>query len=238
MQEILYTPTHIKDPRNHYRKIYFSSHPEDMVLFDKIAADIREIEKDCVIAHISDYEQPINDRIFAELKEFHLIVIPITEKWLSCENEEYAFFIQNNKAIIPILMDESLEEAYNERTNKRQYLCINDDDYKQKLRKNLEEILFDASLLDDVRAVFTHKLFVSYCHEDLDSAQELIRRVHAEETGRRVAVWYDKYLPAGKNFEDSIFKELDACNFFGITVTPNILARENYVKSDRSHVVL
>lgn len=239
MSRIIYTPEYIKDPRNHTRRIYFSCHREDFSLFEQVASDIREIDKNCVIAHL-DFSHGLDLDHLNEVYDFHLIVIPITENWFCGDGgvhlEEFKYITEQHKAVLPILFDPSVEGKFNKVTNNLQLLRRNSRDYKERLRRSLGEILFDPELLGSVKKVFTHKMFISYCREDLDHTQELIRCIHADEAGRRIAIWYDKYLPTGKNFEDSIFKELDNCEIFGLTITPSIISRENYaVKWEYPH---
>ncbi len=231
MSNIIYTPEHIKDPRNHARRIYFSCHEGDFCLFEQIERDIRDIEKDCVIAHFNFAEEHTNEHL-SEVADFHLIIVPITEKWFDdgIHREEFDFILKNRKAVLPILFESESETKFNETTENMQFLRINDKDYGEKLKRSLKDILISKELIDDVRNIFTHKMFVGYCREDFEHTQELIRCIHGEESGRRIAIWYDKYLPTGKNFEDSIFKELDDSNVVGITTTPSLISRKNYVK--------
>lgn len=231
MAEFIFTPAAVRDPKNHPRRIYFSCHSEDMLFFDVVAAKIRDIEPDCVIA----YADPEGDeaRRMEELEEFHLTVVPITENWFreGHHTREFARLAAAHKAILPILYDDSLEKQFNETTDNLQFLRIGDPDFTEKLRRTLRDILFDSQFLGKVRNVFTHKMFVSYCREDVEQARRLIRCVHSVESGKRISIWYDKYLPMGKNFEESIFSELDDSHFFAVTLTPSLLSRENYVKS-------
>lgn len=231
MAEFIFTPTTVRDPKNHPRRIYFSCHCDDMVHFDSIAAQIRAIEADCVIA----YADPDGDEALrlGELEDFHLTVVPVTENWFQqgSHSREFARLTAAHKAILPILFSNSLEKRFNQTTDNLQFLRINDPDFTEKLQRTLQDILFDSKLLGKVRTVFTHKMFVSYCREDVEQARRLIRCIHSVESGKRIAIWYDKYLPMGKNFEDSIFAELDDSQFFAVTLTPSLLGRDNYVKT-------
>ncbi len=230
MAEFIFTPDTVRDPRNHPRRIYISCHPEDMKYFDTIAEQIRQIEPDCVIAFASaDGDEALR---LEELVEFHLTVALVTENWFSegAHKREFDHLVASYKPILPILFKGSLEEPFNETTDNLQFLQINDSDFSEKMRRTLQDILFDSALLDKVRSVFTHKMFIAYCREDRERVARLIRSIHGVKGGKRVAVWYDKYLPFGKNFEDSIFNELDECDIFGVTLTQNLLNRDNYVK--------
>ncbi len=232
MNNFVFTPANVKDPMNHPRRIYFSCHPHDMEHFDTICEQIRAIEEDCVIAYA--YADGDEDSRINELDNFHLIVVPVTKKWFTegAHTREFAYLTANNKAVLPILFSDSFEERFNQVTSNLQFLRLNDPDFGEKLRRTLQDILFDSKLLEKVRSVFTHKMFIAYCREDADKVIRLIRAIHSVNAGRRISIWYDKYLPFGKNFETSIFDELDSSNFFVVTLTPNLLNRDNYVKEN------
>ncbi len=230
MSEFVFTPENICDPQNHPRRLYFSCHPADMVHFDIISEKIHDIEPDCVIAYSSANGN--EDTHLKLLENFHLTVIFVTENWFSegTHISEFYHLTKVNKAILPILFDSSLEKRFNQLTNNLQFLRFNDPIFLEKLHRALQDILFDKKLMDKVESVFTHKMFIAYCREDAPQVLRLIYAIRSIKGGRRVAVWYDKYLPMGKNFEDSIFSELDKSDFFAVTLTPNLLNRDNYVK--------
>lgn len=230
MAEFIFTPSSVRDPRNHPRRIYFSCHPDDMIYFETISEQIREIEKDCVIAY-ADTDGDIELRQ-KEILDFHLTVIPITERWFSegTHVNEFTLLTTKHKAILPILLDNSFEERFNVISGNLQFLRYQDNEFNEKLRITLQNILFDSSLLERVSSVFTHKMFISYCREDAEQVTKLIDIIHSAKGGKRVSVWYDKYLPSGRNFEESIISEIDARELFAVTLTSNLLNRNNYVK--------
>lgn len=236
MKETLrYTPESIRDPRNHPRRIFVSCHPDDLEKFDEICEMIRKIEPDCVIAHrLADAEKEDFDP--EEISDFHLIVIPVTEKWFDGDggfhDEEFRFVTERNKSVLPLLFDEGVGKRFNDETENLQYLRVGDGEFDEKLKRALSEILIDSKMIKEVEKVFSHRMFISYCKEDLKHTQELIRCIHKGEAGRRIAVWYDKYLPTGRNFLDSIFRELDDCHIFAMTVTPSIVSRTNFVETE------
>ncbi|MBO5746062.1 MAG: SEL1-like repeat protein [Clostridia bacterium] len=243
MANIIYTPKSVDDPKNNPQRIYFSCHKSDIGLFDRIAADIHRFAPDAVIAHLDFSEEKTTYDHLNELDDFHLIVIPITENWVNSPDgsytQEFSYITDRHKAVLPLLFDPKLEAKFNEKSEKMQYLSVTDPDYPEKLQRALANLLIDPELTDTIKKIFTHKMFASYCKEDVDKVQELIRLIHTYDEFRQVSIWYDKYLPTGRNFLDSIFKNLDDSHIFGLTVTPSLINRENFVKSDEyPHAVL
>lgn len=232
MSSIIYTPATCKDPRNHPRRIYVSCHREDGACVSQISALLREVVDDCVVAY-GDPAAAVEDAHWEELADFHLVVIPVTARWFAdgIHQAEFAWLTRHHMAAVPLLYDGDLLEPFNRHTDNWQCLCLQDGDFADKWRRALQGLLFDSALTEEVRHAFTHQMFIGYCREDLEQTKALIRWLHSVEQGRRIAVWYDKYLPTGCNFEDSIFAELDASQIFGVTLTPQLLSRENYVET-------
>ncbi len=243
MANIIYTPKSVDDPKNNPQRIYFSCHKFDIGLFNRIAADIHRFAPDAVIAHLDFSEEETTYDHLNELDDFHLIVIPVTENWVNSPDgsytQEFSYITEQHKAVLPLLFDSKLESEFNEKSKKMQYLSVTDPDYPEKLQRALAGLLIDPELTATIKKIFTHKMFASYCKEDADKVQELIRLIHTHDEFRQVSIWYDKYLPTGRNFLDSIFKNLDDSHIFGLTVTPSLINRENFVKSDEyPHAVL
>ncbi len=243
MANIIYTPKSVDDPKNNPQRIYFSCHKADIGLFDQVAADIHRFAPDAVIAHLDFSEEKTTYDHLNELDDFHLIIIPVTENWVNSPDgsftHEFQYIIKQYKAVLPLLFDSKLESEFNKKSKKMQYLSLTDPDYLEKLQRALANLLIDPELIEKIEKIFTHKMFASYCKEDADKVQELIRLIHTHDEFRQVSIWYDKYLPTGRNFLDSIFKNLDDSHIFGMTVTPSLISRENFVKSDEyPHAVL
>ena len=243
MANIIYTPKSVDDPKNNPQRIYFSCHKSDIGLFDRIAADLHRFAPNAVIAHLDFSEEDIIYDHLSELDDFHLIIIPITENWINSPDgsytHEFQYITKHYKTVLPLLFDPNLEAEFNKKSKKMQYLSITDPDYLEKLQRSLANLLIDSALIEKIEKIFTHKMFASYCKEDADKVQDLIRLIHNHDEFRQVSIWYDKYLPTGRNFLDSIFKNLDDSHIFGLTVTPSLINRENFVKSDEyPHAVL
>jgi len=233
MAALIYEPQSIKDPQNHPRRLYFSCCREDFSHFAKISADIWAIEKDCVIAHIDfSRELEVADH-FPEIDDSQILVIPVTRKLLTTPNHAWAEFLhaaENKMAILPVLMDADAEALFNEKSGERQFLVPSDPDYPEKLQRFLQSVLVKDDLAKRVREAFPLKIFLSYCREDRSFVAELMRLIHAKDEYRQIAIWYDKYLSVGINFEDTIFEQIDGSEVFGITLTPNLVGRPNYVQ--------
>ncbi len=234
MAELIYVPQGIRDPRNHPRRIYFSCIEEDLRFFDQIAEDIWKVYSDCVIAH-RDFSQEIDlEDHFDQVDNVQLVVIPITKQLLNTENfawdTEFQRAAENHVPILPFLVDQSVQELFNEKSGQRQCLIPSDPDYAEKLQRCLRDALISDEMANRVQDAFSLKMFLSYCREDRAHVAALMKKIHEKEENRQIAIWYDKYLTMGVNFEDTLFQQMEACQLFGMTVTPNLVGRDNYVR--------
>lgn len=228
---IVYTPEGRQDVRNFPRRVYFSCHEKDLPLLDGVAEQLRGIAEDCVIA----YREPgtVADlNHFEEVEDFPLVVIPVTRAWFEegIHQQEFDLFKEKTKPMIPILFDGDLVETFNAHSDEMQLLQRDDPEYEEKLSRALQDFLVDQETVEAVERAFTHKLFIAYCREDLEQVHRLIRCIRQSEEGRRVSVWFDKYLQVGRNFEKVIFSKLDESQLFGMVLTPHLVQRDTYVK--------
>lgn len=235
MAELLFLPKDTKDPKNHPRRLYFSCHPEDFPLLEQIYGDIRKIYEDFVIFYP---DLSAGDVVYDHLDEIantQLFVIPVTKKLLTEENGalslEFERAVQEKLGILPILFEPEAEALFNSMCDRRQMVAKWDSDYEEKLHRALDDALVSDEITQRVRDIFQNHLFVSYCREDKPHAEQVIRLIHQNKDMRMISVWYDKYLTLGKDFEQTLKEKLEHCQLFALTVTPNLISRETYVKS-------
>ncbi len=234
MAQVIYEPQHVKDPKNHPRRIYFSCEYEDRKYYDKVSRDIFGHIEDCVIAHADHSGSFIEYGNYDDIENSHLFVIMVSACLLDGQGgawEEFLFAAEKNIAILPLLCEDSIDERFNDMSGDRQFLRLSDPEYEEKLARTLDECLVDDGLSERVEQVFVSRMFLSYCREDRGQLERALGMLRSREENRAISVWYDKYLTMGKNFASSLSEKLDECEMFGITLTPNIVTRDNYVVS-------
>ncbi len=102
---------------SHGKRVYFACYPGDFEkYFEVICADILA-GQDCVIYYNSEPEVPWDEGTMESLLSgIHLMVIPVTGRFLREKNEarevELAFAIKNHIPVMPIIMENGLEEEY------------------------------------------------------------------------------------------------------------------------------
>ncbi len=232
------------NPNPHGRsRIFFLSCKEDREqYFEEVCADIFESQGSAVIWYASEESGDLDcPEYYRDLQEMNLFVVVVTEKFLKAvaAGEMMEFFLakKNRIPILPLVQDPSLLQNFNRLCGEYQTLCKNAPfdptaiPYKEKLREFLETTLFPENLMGEIRNAFDAYIFLSYRKKDRFYAQDVMRKIHASDRLRRLAIWYDEYLVPGENFNESIEAALHKSELFVLVVTPNIVNEENYVKN-------
>ncbi len=231
------------DSPNNKRKIYFTCHPDDFDLyFNKVCNDIFETQ-DCAIYYTKNMGAPIPKKYLeSDLGQMNLFVVPITFKLLTEKNRAIDFDIKyasNNDISIPILplmMEDGINELYDKHFGGRQYICPFSHDltalrYEDKLKKYLSSILLSNETIKEIRKNFDAHIFISYRKKDRNHANELMKLIHKNPEFRNIAIWYDEFLTPGEYFENEINEALAASDLFALLVTPNLISEENYIQN-------
>lgn len=228
-------------------RVYFCAHPDDHKGYlEQISNDIFSTH-DCAIWHLEDPHGEIGlaEHFFA-LDEMQLFVVPVTKKLLETDNfaldKEIPFALENNKPVLPILMEEGIIELFNEKIGDIQLLdrCTKDntaDPYTDKLDKYLSRILLPDDTYNEVREkAFSSQIFLSYRKKDRRYAKDLMRLIHKNDLYRSVGIWYDEFLIPGENFHTEIREKIDESELFTLLVTPNLLEKGNYVHTQEYEI--
>lgn len=238
--EKLYMLQHKPEGNFHHgaRHVYFTSHPKDHEkFFDTIYKKIRSII-DCVIW----YNTEDTDKKKSLILDMDLLIVPITTNLLqnpSCRTLKYdvPYAIKNKKLILPLMLENGLDELYYQYFKELQYLDLNSQDstaisYDEKLIKYINTNLINDDLVKKIRSAFDAYIFLSYRKKDREYANKLMRFIHQNDFCRDIAIWYDEYLDPGENFNNAILKAIEKSELFTMVVTPNLVNEENYVKND------
>ena len=215
--------------------IYFCcNRPDFDLFFNTISRDILE-QCNCTIWYRTDFDSDYDDAFFFELSQMQLFVIPITTSFLysskSVLHTEFSFALQTHIPILPLLLESSLSDLFHQKCGSLQYLnplTQGPESYIDKLGKYLNGILYNDTLSQRIDEAFQAKLFLSYRREDKVYAQNIMRMIHDCNGLSDLSIWYDEFLPLG-NFHHSIRNAILCCDAFLLTVTPNLVAKENYV---------
>lgn len=220
-------------------RVYYTGHPEDLhAYFDEIAGDVLQ-SQNCAIYYdaepAADWDR---EELLRQLEQMQLLVIPVTSRFLFRSSRalevEFPFAMEHHIPVLPLMQESGLEETFNQRCGDLQMLDKSDRDptalpYEEKLKKFLDSVLVGDELAERVRAAFDAYVFLSYRKKDRRYAQELMRLIHKNDFCRDIAIWYDEFLTPGENFNQAIAAALEKCSLFTLTVTPNIVEKDNYV---------
>ena len=221
-------------------KVYFSYHPQDRGYLEHISSLLLE-KQDCAVYYY-DYEQlgePDREKLGALLDEMQLMVILVTSKYLSQENNAFAFefsyAMDRHIPLLPLLQSSDLAQEFNQKCGNLQFLDENTEDktaisFEEKLEKYLSDVLISPETTERIQKAFRAYVFLSYRKKDRAHAQKLMRLIHDDPRCRDIAIWYDEFLVAGEPFDTAIMDALSKSDLFTLLVTPNLVNEENYVK--------
>ena len=226
-------------------RVYFCCHPEDQRTFRRSMAKELTALVDCAVWYDPAPDQPLTGAEWAarqaDLAQMQLFVLPVTTRLLTrpcpAMEREFPFAVEHHIPVLPVLQEPGLEALFNDRCGNLQFLDPNQHDatalpYADKLKKYLDGVLVGDELAAQVRAAFDAYIFLSYRKKDRMAAQELMRRIHANDFCRDVAIWYDEFLTPGEDFNAAITQALDKSELFVLAVTPHLLERPNYVMTE------
>ena len=136
------------------RRVYFTCHPADFdAFFDTITGEILKVQ-DCAIYYTPDMSEDYDEDKNLELDQMNLLVIPVTLNLLKepCRaiDKDLAYALEKHILILPIMMESGLDELYENRFGKIEYLDRTAPGgdltrYKEKLSAYLRAVLIRAA---------------------------------------------------------------------------------------------
>lgn len=217
-------------------KVYFSFHERDRFCLDDLVSTLLKQAN----AAFFYADSPVIDEVehFNALSGMNLFVIPVTAKFLSmpsfARDKELAFARKHNIPLLPLMLEKGLSEPFHEIFGDLQYLDPYAVDssaisYEEKLGRYLSALLVSDELTADIRRAFDCRIFLSYRKKDRRYLPKLLARIRENPLLRDVAVWYDEYLTAGEDFNETIEKELKGSSLVLFAVTPHLTEGKNYI---------
>lgn len=224
------------NPKNR-AKIFFCSHPDDQAIWlDAVSNDVFNIGSYTVFY---DEDPKVEDSSFySDLDEIGLCIVLVTRRFLTddsyAKNNIFTHFKKNNTPIMPILIEQGIDSLFEEEMGDLHYIYRGKGGpsltpYMEKLKKYLSLIFVGDDMVKRIQAAFDAYVFLSYRKTDRQYAKRLMSMIHDIDFCRDVAIWYDEFLTPGESFNDNIAEAISECNMFAMAVTPNIVAKGNYV---------
>jgi hypothetical protein len=179
-------------------------------------------------------EPPQREDALEELDRMGLIVIAVTSKLLREPLTDFKRLIERTDdraiPILPVFDDTDTAADFNKKISPLHGIMLKAVDFGKQMHEQLAQLVIsDETVQDVLKNAFTAQLFLSYRKKDRVQALEIMRRVHALPACEALAIWFDDYLTAGRDFNLTIRKELDESDLFLLAVTPRMLEQGNYV---------
>ncbi len=202
--------------------VLVSMHPADRYLyFDKLVQDILSAY-DCAVF----FDANPNDDMPADLAEVKLIVIAVTEKYLTWKHSgfisEFQVADQSGIPVLPIMLEQGINNLFNTRCGKRQFV-----DDTAKLCHHLQSVLSTEE--PETAKEAAKSVFISYRKQDIEAVKRLVAIIRSERLYDHIRLWYDTNLAPGENYSRAIMDALHSCDLYVLVVTPALLEQDNYV---------
>ena len=229
-----------KDILSEKPRILFVSHPEDQEkCFHAVVDDLLN-RVDAAVFYLKDSSPiPEQEVLDAFVEQINLLVIPITENIVTQKNWALdTVFPLAQKRHIPILalLQETVDyKVLNERCKHIEILDpgesdVNGPGFERRISLFLDSLFLNPEQMERIVQAFRRKVFISYRKSNRKHALAFMRKLHAEESCRDIATWFDDFLVPGENFDGHIRQQIDQCDLFTLIITQALLEPDNYVQ--------
>ncbi|HPX33200.1 MAG TPA: leucine-rich repeat protein [Erysipelotrichaceae bacterium] len=141
-------------------------------------------------------------------------------------------FNQEVTIVIPVFMEGGIESKFNEMFGDLHGIFIGNQNFQMPLQTLLENVLGSDKLNKLInKQAFSKDLFLSYRKKDRQQAIEIMKQIHNTDYGKDAAIWFDDFLMPGEDFGRQIREMLKQADAMILSVTPNLLEKDNYVKN-------
>ena len=227
-------------------KVYIAFSEEDYRQYYEVLCGEILDSLNCAVYCREDWDEPImEDDCTDYLDEMNTVILPVTRILLEGDSEpvslEMLYAVKNHIPIIPILMEPDLQNLYIAKIGRlgNDFAMIQfldrtasnptEINYKDKLKKRLEQVAIGEELVSLIRSAFDAYIFLSYRKIDRGHARNLMQLLHNIPFCQNIAIWYDEYLTPGESWDTSIAEALARSILMILAVTPNINEPGNYI---------
>lgn len=111
-------------------------------------------------------------------------------------------------------------------------------DFREQFSRKLHNLVMPDAVAEEIRDhAFRKQIFLSYRKKDREQALKVMKAIHDLPLCEALAIWFDDFLIAGRDFNEEIFKQLQASDAFALTVTDSLTeadrrGRKNYVQRE------
>ncbi len=228
-----------KESENALRhKVFCVYHRDDEAAFRSVAAQMLSAF-DCAILYAE--EKAEGEALTFALDSVGALILLVSSRYLFAESEAlyfpFSYAKSHNIPVLPILIEEGLEEVVNERLGNLQCLSPLFErvdatvlPFEEKLKKYFSAIFAAGVDKARLKESFSASIFLSYRKRDRYAARRLIELIHASPDCRGIALWYDEFLVPGEDFNEGIKAELEESTLFVLAITPFAADGNNYIK--------
>ncbi len=227
---------------NGKKHLFIHACPEDVKLrsdvFDKILS-FKQGFRFC-LWYSDDPDDVFSEDGKEKLREMAVIIPVITENYFRLFEEEHSDVSPSGlfedlqlggTAVMPLLQNADLLIHFNRLFGELHGISLSLPNAERMAEDQLMRLLSDNILEERItKEAFTGKLFLSYRKKDFKEARQIMKAIHDTDAAGSAAIWFDEFLVAGRDFNEGILDSLTASDAMVLSVTPNLLEKNNYVR--------
>ncbi len=172
----------------------------------------------------------------ADFAQFTIFVAVISPQYIQKLKQNRRFLDQikdNGMFFLPIVCENADRNVFNSLSSNADFISLLSNKWELSLKSALESFLIAPSEKQEILdRAFSVKLFLSYRKVDRDKAILVMKAIHDTLYGSDASIWFDEFLTPGEDFNDEIKANIQTCDAFIITITPQITQENDEHKNN------
>ena len=218
------------------RYIYVHAMQDDELLRDKLIYDILDFQGglDYALWYSDMPAKLFNNDNIGNIQHMNLFVLLVTDAMLANAEVHRDISLETLSAqglpVLPVFAAPEVIPQFNRRFGDVHGVTMTAREYHSQLETQITNYLVSDTLTEAIIAdAFIGQVFLSYRKKDYAEARRIMKAMHDTPWSESLAIWYDEFLTAGRDFNAEIQHALEESDIVALTVTPNLLEKDNYV---------
>jgi hypothetical protein len=217
------------------RQVFFCAVREDAHKINTLAEQVchPRTGTKCLVKWINPDVTVDEEDLTINLMESQVLVVFVSPALLSFIREnglplEVRIMQKNKRPYFPLLTSSRIFEEYCKLDRPIHGVAMDDSEFSAKIKEQLSQFVLDENLVMKIQQkAIVNQIFMSYRKTDAVATQKLMRQLHDLPGFEPVSIWYDRFLTAGEEFNEEIYKAIDDSSAFVMSITPNIIGKRD-----------
>lgn len=238
MSQLQYKTPNMCEPKG-LPRVYFCAHPDNYELLEEIAELLLE-QKPCSVWYTGAAEKNGEQHNIC-LSQMQLLVMPVTFRLLTTESfafrHEYSYAVEHNIPILPLMLEEGLEEIFRDKCGNIPFVPYHRDgvkagEFKENVKQFLDTVVIGDELAERIRQEFSTYIFLGYGKNDWQDAHKVMGMIQENVAGRDVGIRCDELFTTEDKIAFDMGTAMGKSKLFALSVTPDLLENKNVVATE------